>query len=122
MDAQPNRVTMIHCPRCKTEVRDTARFCRRCHATLRYECPACKYEQRQGGTCEKCGVDFLKYITAMVSAKKVERDTERERLEARSALVKNVAYIPLTLGIPLIRRWLANLRGSRGSGSSRPRP
>jgi zinc-ribbon domain len=123
MDTQPNRMTMIHCPKCSAEVRDIARFCRRCHATLRFECPACKHEQRHGGKCDQCGVDFLKYMTAMVSAKKVERDAERERLEGRTALLKNIAYIPLTLGIPLIRQWLANLRGSRSSGpsfSSRP--
>jgi hypothetical protein len=121
MDMKPDRITMIHCPKCQAEVRDIARFCRRCHATLRYECPACQHEQRHGGKCDKCGVDFLKYMTAMVSAKQVKRDAERERLDRRSALLKNIAYVPLTLGIPLIRQWLANLRGSRGpaSGSSR---
>jgi hypothetical protein len=71
--------------------------------TLRYECPACKNEQRHGGTCEKCGVDFLKYIAAVVSAKKSEADAEHERLEHRSRLMRNVILTPFTLGIPLLR-------------------
>lgn len=80
-----------------------ARFCRRCHATLRYECPACKHEQRQGGTCEKCGVDFVKYIMAVVTSKRAESDAIYERQERRSTLLKNLLFIPFTLGIPLLR-------------------
>src|SRR5580698_8054978 len=58
------------CPKCGATAREVARFCQRCHMTLRFSCPACKNEQRTGGTCEKCGVDFLKYIVAVVDAKK----------------------------------------------------
>jgi hypothetical protein len=93
----------MKCPKCSAETRDVARFCQRCHATLRYECPACKHEQRGGGTCEKCGVDFLKYITAVVAAKKTKADVEHERIEQRSTLMKNVILTPFTLGIPLLR-------------------
>jgi len=93
----------MNCPKCGAEARDVARFCRRCHATLRYQCPACQHEQRQGGTCEKCGVDFLKYITAVVAAKQAEADVIHERLERRSTFLKNVLWVPFTLGIPLLR-------------------
>ncbi len=93
----------MKCPKCSAEARDIARFCPRCHATLRYECPSCKHEQRHGGQCEKCGVDFLKYINAVVAAKKNETDAARERLEQRSNLLKNVLFAPFTMGIPLIR-------------------
>jgi hypothetical protein len=93
----------MKCPKCNTDVRDVARFCQRCHATLRYECPSCRHEQRHGGTCEKCGVDFLKYITAVVAVKKAKADTEDERIEQRSNLMKNVLMTPFTLGIPLLR-------------------
>ena len=96
-----------------------ARFCRRCHATLRYECPACKHEQRHGGTCEKCGVDFLKYITAVVANKQAESDTIHERLERRSTLLRNLLYIPFTLGIPLVRDLLA---GAGGRENARNKP
>src|SRR5450755_2083253 len=49
------------CPKCGTDARDIARFCPRCHATLRFECPSCGNTQRAGGKCEKCGIDFVKY-------------------------------------------------------------
>lgn len=99
---------MIKCPKCATEVRDVARFCTRCHTTLRFQCPSCAHEQRQGGTCEKCGIDFLKYIGATVAAKKIEAGQLHERIERRSALLKNILYVPFTLGIPLIRMFFAS--------------
>ena len=94
---------MLKCPKCGSDVREVARFCQRCHHTMRYECPACKNSQRAGGKCEKCGVDFLKYISAVVSAKKAEADTAHERLEERSNFLKNILWIPFTLGFPIIR-------------------
>jgi hypothetical protein len=93
----------MQCPKCGSDARDIARFCPRCHATLRYQCPSCKNEQRHGGTCDKCGVDFLKYISAVVAAKQAEADTTRERLEQSSSLMKNLLLTPFTLGIPLLR-------------------
>ena len=93
----------MKCPKCDSEARDVARFCPRCHATLRYQCPSCSHEQRQGGTCEKCGVDFLKYITAVIAGKKAESDVVHERLERRSNLLKNILLTPFTMGIPLLR-------------------
>src|ERR1700676_1932145 len=75
---------MVKCPKCGTEVRDIAKFCTRCHSTLRFQCPSCKNEQRHGGTCDKCGIDFLKYIGAVVIAKKAEADQIHERIEQRS--------------------------------------
>ena len=97
---------MVKCPKCGTEVRDIARFCTRCHATLRFMCPSCGNEQRQGGTCEKCGIDFLKYVGAIMTAKKAEADQFHDRLEQRSTLMKNILWVPFTLGIPLIRSLL----------------
>jgi hypothetical protein len=94
----------MKCPKCNAEARDIARFCPRCHTTLRYTCPSCKHEQRHGGTCEKCGVDFLKYITAVVAAKKDEADAIHERIEQRSNLLKNVVLAPFNMGIPLLRQ------------------
>ena|ERR1700730_14213844 len=96
----------MQCPKCGSAARDIARFCPRCHATLRYQCPSCAYEQRHGGACEKCGIDFLKYIGAVVVAKKPEVDALEERIERRSTLLKNILWTPFTLGIPLIRSLL----------------
>jgi len=105
---------MINCPKCGTAVRDIARFCTRCHATLRFRCPSCGNEQRQGGTCEKCGVDFLKYISALMAANKAEADQFHDRVEQRSTLLKNILWVPFTLGIPLIRSLLIS-RDRKGS-------
>ena len=97
---------LVNCPKCGTPVRDIARFCTRCHATLRYQCPSCGHEQLHGGTCEKCGIDFLKYISSVFAAKKDEADRIHEREERRSTLLKNILLTPLTLGIPLLRSLL----------------
>ena len=90
-----------------------ARFCQRCHATLRFECPACHHEQRHGGVCEKCGVDFMKYITSVVAAKQTEADVVHERLEERSTLLKNILLTPFTFGIPLIAELIAGSKRGR---------
>jgi predicted RNA-binding Zn-ribbon protein involved in translation (DUF1610 family) len=93
----------LKCPKCGSDVREVARFCQRCHHTMRYECPSCHHEQRTGGKCEKCGIDFLKYIAAVMSQKQVESEAMRERLEKRSTLMKNLMWLPFTLGFPIIR-------------------
>ena len=80
-----------------------ARFCPRCHATLRFECPSCGNRQRVAGKCEKCGIDFLKYIGAVVAAKKAEADVVHERLENRSNFLKAFLLMPFNGGISLIR-------------------
>lgn len=94
----------MKCSKCGTDALDTARFCPRCHATLLFTCPACKSEQRHGGTCDQCGVDFIKYITAVMAAKKDEAEVVRDRMEQRSSLLKNVLLIPFNMGIPLLRQ------------------
>jgi len=93
----------LKCPKCGADVREVARFCQRCHHTMRYECPSCHHEQRTGGKCEKCGIDFLKYIGAVIAQKQVESDAMRDRLEKGSTLVKNLMWLPFTLGFPIIR-------------------
>jgi zinc-ribbon domain len=103
----------MKCPKCNSEASDAARFCPRCHSTLRFECPACHHEQREGGRCEKCGVDFMKYITAVLSTKKAEADAEHERSMKRSRLLKNLLLSPFTMGIPLIRDLFVSSRKGR---------
>jgi hypothetical protein len=93
----------VKCPKCGTDVREVARFCQRCHHTMRYECPSCHNQQRTGGKCEKCGIDFLKYVGAVVTQKQAEADVFHERMEQRSTLMKNILWIPFTLGFPIIR-------------------
>src|ERR1700735_116705 len=101
---------MIKCPKCGGDAREIARFCPRCHATLRFECPACKHEQRKGGSCEKCGVNFLKYITAVVAAKQAEADQVHDRIERRTVIIKQVFLLPITGGYSLIKHFLKRSR------------
>jgi predicted amidophosphoribosyltransferase len=103
LNATPIPQRMIKCPKCAADAREVARFCPRCHATLRFECPACKHEQRKGGSCEKCGVNFAKYITAVVAAKKVEADQVHDRIERRTGIIKQVFLLPITGGLSLFK-------------------
>ncbi len=98
----------MRCSKCDTEVPDTTRFCPRCHATLVFACPSCKHEQRHGGSCDNCGVDFFKYITAVVGAKKDRSEAARERMEERASLMKNILLLPFNMGIPLLRQLLTS--------------
>jgi hypothetical protein len=103
LNAQPIPQRMIKCPKCASEAREVARFCPRCHATLRFECPACKHQQRKGGACENCGVDFVKYIGAVVAGKKPEADQVHDRIEQRTNMMKHVLWLPVTAGLSLFR-------------------
>jgi len=75
-----------------------------------YQCPSCCHEQRQGDVCENCGIDFLKYVTAVVAGKQPETDVINDRLERRSTLLKNVLWVPLSL----LRHFFAISRNRRG--------
>jgi hypothetical protein len=102
--AAPIPQATIPCPKCGAAVREVARFCQRCHMTMRFDCPACGNKQRTGVKCEKCGINFVKYIGAVVAAKQPEQDTLEAKMERRSALLKNVLAIPLTGGLKLFKQ------------------
>ncbi len=97
----------MDCPKCGQTVRDVATFCTRCHATLRFKCPNCKNEQRHGGKCEKCGVDFMKFATVFLERGKSEHDAEHDRLQRRTGLIKSLLLIPFNGGVSLVRYFLA---------------
>jgi hypothetical protein len=99
--APPAPQATIPCPKCGAAVREIARFCQRCHMTMRFDCPSCGNKQRTGAKCEKCGINFVKYIGAVVAAKRPEEDTIEAKLERRSAFLKNIFAIPLTGGLKL---------------------
>jgi hypothetical protein len=93
------------CLKCGTNARDVARFCPKCHATLRFECPSCRNAQRVGGKCEKCGIDFLKYIGAVVAAKQAEADLIHDKIESRSNLLKGILWLPMNGGLTLLKHF-----------------
>jgi predicted RNA-binding Zn-ribbon protein involved in translation (DUF1610 family) len=106
LSMKPAHQATVKCPKCGATVREIARFCQRCHNTMRYECPACGHQQRTGGNCEKCGINFIKYVTAVVAAKQAEADAIHDKIEQRSTLIKNLLFIPFTGGISLLRQLL----------------
>jgi|SRR5580658_2418300 hypothetical protein len=104
--AGPIPQTTIPCPKCGAAVREVARFCQRCHMTMRFECPSCGNKQRTGVKCEKCGINFVKFIGAVVAAKQAEVDAVDAKLDRRSAFLKNLVALPLTGGISLVKHLL----------------
>src|SRR5271156_4599281 len=102
--AAPAPQATIPCPKCGAPVREIARFCQRCHMTMRFECPSCGNKQRTGVKCEKCEIDFLKYIGAVVAAKAMEVDSIEEKIDQREAFLKNIITVPFTGGLSLIKR------------------
>ncbi|MFZ0619027.1 MAG: zinc-ribbon domain-containing protein [Candidatus Acidiferrales bacterium] len=97
------KTAAIKCPKCGTETRDVARFCPRCHMTLRFFCPACTHEQRHGEKCDKCGVDFAKYIVAVVVSKQAEADALHDKIDRRTTFLTQAVLLPLTGGLSLLK-------------------
>lgn len=93
----------MQCPKCRTENAEAARFCTRCHAPLRFICPACKHEQDHGGQCESCGVDFAKYMTVMMVQTQAKAGKERARTRRRISFLREIVWLPITGGLSLLR-------------------
>jgi hypothetical protein len=91
------------CPKCFRENPDSARFCVRCHMTLRFICPACKHVQTHAGQCDRCGVDFQKYAVMMQFEMESSLRSDRERTRARSAILRHLLLFPLTGGYSLLK-------------------
>ena len=91
------------CPKCHRENPDSANFCLRCHMTLRFVCPACRHIQSHPGQCDRCGVDFLKYVEVMQFQMEARLLEARERSRGRSSLLKQLLLLPLTGGYSLLK-------------------
>ena len=92
----------MRCPKCGQENSATIQYCLRCHAPLRYTCPACQHIQDHGGQCDQCGVDFAKYAAMMVFQAQTQAQQSREKLRNRYSLIKQVILLPLTGGLSLL--------------------
>jgi len=102
----------MQCPKCKSEASDAARFCPRCHTTLLFECPACHSQQRHGGTCDKCGVDFMKYLSAIVEVKKAESEVTHSKSIRRSSFIRNLLLLPFDMGWSFFKDLRSGMRKS----------
>jgi hypothetical protein len=101
----------MQCSKCKQENPENIVYCKRCHTPLKYTCPSCKNVQLQGGTCQKCGVDFAKYAAMLVFSAKTEADGKREREKKKAAIWKQIVLLPITGGFSLIKFFLRKARG-----------
>jgi len=45
----------------------------------------------------------MKYVAAVMAAKKDQAEAARNRTQQRSSLLKNILLIPFNMGIPLLR-------------------
>lgn len=101
----------MNCPKCGHDNAETARFCVHCHMTLRFTCPACEHIQAHGGTCDACGVDFVKYAAVLQFQMEQTARAEREKAKARTAAVKQVVLLPVTGGWSLLKYVKSALTG-----------
>ena len=93
----------MQCPKCAQENPDAAQFCTRCHAALRYTCPACQHVQTHGGKCDQCGVDFAKYAVVLITQAQTKTSKERERMQRRTSILKQILLLPITGGLSLLK-------------------
>jgi len=100
----------MQCPKCKTENAETVTYCVRCHTPLKYTCPACKHIQLQGGKCEKCGVDFAKYVAMMVFHAKESAQLGRKKAMWRPPVWAQIVFFPFPTLIALILYFVRKAR------------
>jgi len=100
----------MQCPKCRRENPVTAQYCVRCHAPLRFSCPACRNVQDHGGNCDKCGVDFEKYAAMLVFQAKAGAEHKRRQARDHASLARQILLIPLTGGLSLLRYFFTRFR------------
>jgi hypothetical protein len=96
-------VMCVSCPKCGQSNQDSARLCTQCHFPIRFGCPACAHVQRQGGVCEVCGVDFVKYGVAQVARMKLESERAIAGTKKRSAVARAILLAIGTGGLSLLK-------------------
>ena len=100
----------MDCPTCGQANPETAQFCTACHAVLIYKCPSCWHEQRHGGTCEKCGLNFNLYWSLALNRAADERAREDvARFKSTVGTLAQLALLPFTGARSLLRFLLARL-------------
>lgn len=100
------------CPKCQHDNPGSPRFCQRCHMTLCFTCPACHHIQLHGGSCGQCGVDFAKFAAMMQFQMESDMRRERERIKARSNVMKQALLLPITGGWSLLKYMRSAFRDS----------
>jgi hypothetical protein len=101
----------MQCPKCTTDNPESFTYCERCHAPLKYTCPACKHVQLQGGRCEKCGVDFAKYAAMMVFQAKDAAEAERQKPGWHPPVWAHIVFFPIPSLIVLTLYIVRRVRG-----------
>jgi len=100
----------MQCPKCRHENPEKMQFCTRCHAPLRFTCPACRHVQSHGGKCEQCGVDFAKYARMIVFQAREGAQEKRRHTREKVSIAKQILLLPLTGGLSLLKYLSARFR------------
>ncbi len=98
-----SRQPSVKCSACGHENPESAQFCLRCHAPLRFTCPACHHAQDHGGQCDRCGVDFLKYASALAFAGINNLQQARTSKKHRTEIFNQIFLLPITGGWSLLK-------------------
>ena len=93
----------MKCAKCGHDNPDTNQFCARCHAPAHFVCPACKHSQDHGGTCDQCGVDYMKYATMLIFQGQKAVQEERLRQKGRYQIFRQILLLPITGGWSLLK-------------------
>jgi hypothetical protein len=93
----------MQCPKCGVDSPDTVQFCTRCHETLLWKCPKCWHQQRHGGSCERCGLNFSVFWQATLERQR-EEDARvgLDRLKGRGSMLMQILMAPFTGGRSLL--------------------
>jgi hypothetical protein len=67
--------------------------------------------QREGGKCEKCGVDFAKYALLLQFQMQSQAEQNHQRSKARTSILKQILLLPITGGLSLLGFLRSRLRG-----------
>jgi hypothetical protein len=94
----------VSCPKCAKANADATQFCTQCHFPLRFTCPSCANVQRQGGACERCGVDFLKYGMMAASQLKLQLERDAAKRLKQTTVFREVLVAIATGGLSLLKR------------------
>ncbi|MCL5005049.1 MAG: hypothetical protein M1404_00825 [Acidobacteria bacterium] len=88
----------MKCPTCAHDNLESCHFCVRCHAPLRFICPACEHVQGYGSKCDAFGVDISNYASMLAFTNKTVLQHGRAPKAGRDEILGQILLLPITGG------------------------